>query len=451
MTTDIIMIDRNTNNDDVEHSLTSTQTFVPIQFENIPSNCHIEIFKYLDKKTLCNMGLVSKQFKNVSRDGQVWETQIIHKLAACRVDVTTILEKLSALNVRAFAEKSSSERIEFLRSTVELARDYIEKQNSSKSWRLSRNQYFVFSLFSAFYSQLKEINMMLTELASGRYQITCNFDIFECALRRYCEELRILVPADFLIAQEFDKATPNGTWDSLPDPRITRGITDFNAMNAWCTAFGDKTFLVPFDLFYRKVICTAFPNEITNNSRFADHLKYHANFPLDGMMTTWRFQVLVSTFGPWNQLADNFIRFALNPGFVGLVNMIKAEELLIENFQQLIKNTVLIRYSRRQPEVLAFTSIDIRSRRIEHRRNVDKSGRVIPIAEFLDKIFPGYELARIGLDDAITKVSNTFTFARYSNPYTYSHYPTIHTTSAVTTHSSNQLPPLQQLVGPSQF
>lgn len=233
-------------------------------------------------------------------------------------------------------------------------------------------------------------------------------------MRRLYEELKVLVPDN----AEYDPPGPNGH-EGIPDPRVYEVVRDPEARALWQSAIGSERCFVHYDVFHKRIIARCFGDAIASNPRFESHLRFHLNFPSSKVVTTYRFHVLLSLFGPFKQLAANFDRYALKPGFLGLVNMIAAEEILAKSLPTLRKNTLLMRYSRRQPEVLAFTSIDLKSKRIEHRRNVDRSGKPIPIALFLEKVFPGYDLIRMGIDDAATKCPNTFTFARHSNPYVY--------------------------------
>ena len=160
-----------------------------------------------------------------------------------------------------------------------------------------------------------------------------------------------------------------------------------------------------FDDFYRLVIVNSLPQvnfysvcfitrQVKDAVRFRQHLHHFLNFPKDDLMTTYRFHVLVSLFGPLQDVTRNFEQYVLfvsrsvqlfnsyvlGEGFLGLVNMIKAEEVFRELMPSV--NTVLIRlilfslwvvflilcsFSRQRPTYLAFTSFNARERTIEHR------------------------------------------------------------------------------------
>lgn len=71
---------------------------------------------------------------------------------------------------------------------------------------------------------------MLQLLESGKFSITVNFDIFELALRRYYEEVKVMLPLEPLILR-----TTSASYDapnSNEDPRLAV-ITDSQAKKAW--------------------------------------------------------------------------------------------------------------------------------------------------------------------------------------------------------------------------
>jgi hypothetical protein len=257
---------------------------------------------------------------------------------------------------------------------------------------------------------------MLEDLMNGTYIITCNFDILELALRRIYEELRVLIPDTIT----FDPPGPNGYY-GVPDPRVYEVIQDPEARDIWNNTIGRSKCFVHYDIFMDRIIAKQFPSAISN-PRFSKYLRFLLNFPSSKIVTTYRFNALNSIFGPFKQLAVNFDHFVLRPGFVGLVNLIFAEEILTKCLPNLKNNTVLIRYSRVHPEVLAFTSIDITTKKIEHRRNIDYSGRPVPISIFLEKAFPKHDLIPMGIGDEATTVQNSFVFARQRTPYFYTSF-----------------------------
>lgn len=192
------------------------------------------------------------------------------------------------------------------------------------------------------------------------------------------------------------------------------------ARTAWQMIFGDQQ-VVHFTRFQTEFMGQIWP-QVANDQRFIKYLNHLFNFPKDNMMTMYRFNLLITLFGPFNQVVSNFQQYVLSLGFIGLVNMIKAEEILHHMRPQLTHNTVLIRFSRRQPELLAFTSINLQTGLVEHRRNINRAGQTIPIGQFLSLALPDYHLLQMGIDDVATDCETTFTFAQRKGPYICSHY-----------------------------
>ena len=52
-------------------------------------------------------------------------------------------------------------------------------------------------------------------------------------------------------------------------------------------------------------------------------------------------------FGPWDSFMENFTKYVLGQGFLGLINRIQAEEVLSK-----YPNCVLMRFSRTYPTCL---------------------------------------------------------------------------------------------------
>eukprot|EP00727_Mastigamoeba_balamuthi_P001780 m51a1_g116 hypothetical protein (475) ;mRNA; f:356578-358700 len=375
--------------------------------EALPGDVLVGVFRYLDIASLSSAALVSRSWRAAMDSEELWRDKSGSELQSMQDQLHVVNALLDVVARKAFSERSSYERLDFLRGTVGLIQTYVHEQLRRDTWRAAPRQRFVYVLFGSVRRQLQETARMLGDLNAGSFAITVNFDIFDLALRRYYEEAAALVP--------IDSASKTGTAEL---------ITDREARQNWEAIIGAGVCYAHFDVFYQRLVRKVWP-DMAADDRFARHLSHYVNFPRDNILTTYRFNVLLSLFGPFRLLANNFQRFVLCPGFLGLINMIKAEEILVQLLPQLRRNTVLIRFSRRQPEFLAFTSIDVRSGRVEHRRNVDREGRSVPIAKYLERAFPGYDLVRMGVDDMATRFETTFTFARYSNPYTYSEYPVL--------------------------
>lgn len=360
-------------------------------------------------KSLLSVSETCKDWYRVSRYGCLWIDFNRDMFGRDEGMMSRVFAMLGDLSKRTFTEKGASDRIEFLFGTVLNVREYMFAQKKDSYWIRCRHQFLVHVMLRCLFCQLRDIDEMLHGIIDNSRSMTCNFDILELSLRRTHEELRTLIPA----SDDFDPPGRNG-YDGIPDPRIYSVIKDRDARVSWLEEFGNERCYVPYDTFFDRI--GRFIGAKTN-SRFARHLKFHLGFPTSNIVTTYRYNVLISIFGPFKDFSTNFSNIALKNGFVGLVNMLTAEDILIRALPSLKTNTYLIRYSRRQPEVLAFSSINIMTNRIEHRRNVDSAGNFIPVATFIRKIFNGYQPIHMGIDDNVTTMTSTFTFASRSNPY----------------------------------
>jgi hypothetical protein len=64
-------------------------------------------------------------------------------------------------------------------------------------------------------------------------------------------------------------------------------------------------------------------------------------------VTVYKWHILTRLFGPWDSFFDNIKLYVMGQGFLGLINRIRAEELLRDAPDQL-----LIRFSRTIPWAL---------------------------------------------------------------------------------------------------
>jgi hypothetical protein len=363
------------------------------------------ILTYLPINDRLSMTRTAKYMYQIARCNDLWVNQCGEILKELADSVNQSVEVLAIISRKAFAERNSYERLDFLRGTCVLLLGYLSEQYTKHGWINTPSHWVFYTLLNNIKHQIIDVNRMLGDLNTGLFQITVNFDIFEIALRKYYEELVVMVPVvipSILSSSETVKLI-------LDDSSLT------NVTDCWNRHFEGKL-IVPFDAFIGKIITELSPEDV-HNERCVRYLSHLFNFPRDNVFSVYRFRVFVLLFGPLEMSVTNFKNFALSNGFVGAINMIKAEELLTELLPKLRRSTVLMRFSRRQPEFIAFTSIDVRTGKVEHRRNVNNAGKSVPIAQYLARAFPGYDLIRMGIDDMATHVDTTFKFARYNSPY----------------------------------
>ncbi|KAH3767116.1 hypothetical protein Pelo_992 [Pelomyxa schiedti] len=396
-------------------ALTQTASSVywagPRRSQNLPVDVLVEVFKNLDVVSLGRASQVCWVWDVAARTDSLWAAKCESAVASCRMVTSSVESRIAPLKTH-YTQTATKERLDFLLATVRLMKDYFTSQMQKHSWTGFPDCKFSCHLIHCVYQQLCQTSDMVQLLESGKFKITINFDIFELTLRRYYEELKVMIP---LPVTDRVTSTSYGIDSSSPaqdDPRLAV-LNDKISRDLWRENIGRECY-AHFDTFYNKLIVATFPT-VSDNPRFRDHLRHYLNFPTDNLLTVYRFHVLVALFGPVRDIAKNFETYVLGQGFLGLINMIKAEEILRK--ERPTVDTVLVRFSRQKPTQLAFTSFNVKDRTIEHRRNVDKAGRPIPIATFLKEQYPRHNLIQLGVDDEVTRTHNTFVYAAEDSPY----------------------------------
>ena len=277
-------------------------------------------------------------------------------------------------------------RLQFLRDTVDL----IVSFSSAQRDEVKALPQFL-TLFEILTARMVDVSKMLQRIERMESTITENFDIFELKLRSYLEELKALFP-------------PNGF------PASSLGlISDEGAKMVWARYFGESAF-VTFGRFVHMLESEQIlPCAGSEENRTGMFLRYFANFPVDDVVTTYKWNQLVCLFGPLDRFANNFQSLVMGKGFLGLINRIQAFEILTLTHRP---RTLLIRTSRTEPQFLAFSYKDAEGK-IAHRLNKDRYGQLVPVEEFMRTRFSGYELVDQGLD-----VQKIFGVEKFADPLT---------------------------------
>jgi len=156
-------------------------------------------------------------------------------------------------------------------------------------------------------------------------------------------------------------------------------IEDDQARCIWDKYVGAKKYHVDCEWFYEHVILQIFP-QAANQEKFKDVFKFFVNFPRDNQLTTYKWNVVVSQFGPIPSFYQNFLRFACGDGFLGLINSVKAEEELADQV-----GFYLLRFSRKEPAklTLSYCQYSSRTRKptVYHRRKPN----TMPLEQFLER------------------------------------------------------------------
>jgi len=144
-----------------------------------------------------------------------------------------------------------------------------------------------------------------------------------------------------------------------------------------------------------------FPDIVKSNPQEVDlFFKYFIDFPHDNMVTTYKWDLLTHLFGPFDMFSASFQRIALGRGFLGLVNRIQAEEILSPS----PNNTLLIRFSRTEPDFLAFSAKD-KTGKLTHTLNRSNGGATIPVYNFVNDYYPNYKLVnqKVEIENALSR------------------------------------------------
>jgi len=114
-------------------------------------------------------------------------------------------------------------------------------------------------------------------------------------------------------------------------------IEDEKARQIWEEFAGETKYFINFQDFFDSVISKEI-QKIVNNTcskyRFKQFLSYFVNFPDDNLMSTYKWNLLMRLFGPYDNFIVNFSKVAFGQGFVGLVNRIQAQEILTLQYEK---------------------------------------------------------------------------------------------------------------------
>lgn len=365
-----------------------------------------QIGSFLDHRDLKRFSLTAHCFHELVNS----EEFLIHKCGELLNIAYDIINNYVTRRIRVLLEieysnKDAVERLNLLGQTICDISCYIVNSNKTNCWiKYSEKSVFII-LLESLQKQLNDVYETLVQIHECVTHVTVNFDIFELSLRKLYYEMRTLFPI------KIQNYTDN----------FASHIRDEESRMVWETTFGKNCAAVSINVFFEQVV-HSWKNG--TNVLFKKYLEHLFNFPRDDIITVFRFHTMACLYGPYNKIPENFNRFVMkeNSGFVGLMNTVGAEQLLTQLLPSLEHNTVLIRFSRREPEMFAFTSVNITTRRFEHRRNITTSGKIIPIDEYISLYFPGYVIAKLDLDPECVHIKNTATFSRVKTYMIHSGY-----------------------------
>jgi hypothetical protein len=364
------------------------------------------ISHYLDQRDIISMAKMNKHFNNLTNTQDFIHERIYKYLAHINYIINNgLVTQLETAMFGTYATHQTLERFKLLQSSLNDVNEYVTSLLKTRVWVNYTGTKLLIILLESLCKQLFEIYESLLQINHSRLTVTVNFDVFELAIKRELSELFKLFPAD-------------GT---LFTPIFSLHIDEPDAIDIWQQHVGQTCPVMSFSKFINTIVMTW---ENGTDPLMHKYLAHLFNFPRDNLMTVYRFRVLNKLFGPYQQISQNFRTIVMTEGcgFVGLMNKVGAEETLTQLLPKLKNNTVLIRFSRCLPEFFAFTSIDISTGALDHRRNINTHNKSIPIKEYISLMFPRHDIALLDMDSDVINITSPITFSKLrSYPY-HSHY-----------------------------
>jgi len=204
--------------------------------------------------------------------------------------------------------------LRFLKETLDLILQYLSDQKI-----IIRRIFEYNELLKILETQLDETLKMIDRILNNQSVLTPNFDIFELILRRYLQQLQWMFSIDQV---------------QFPPSKL---IEDEQARKVWEIYVGEDKYVINFEEFFDLVISQEINKNLFDScdkQRFKQFLCYFINFPNDNLMSTYKWNLLMRLFGPYDSFCLNFSKVAFGKGFVGLINRIQAQELLTLQYEK---------------------------------------------------------------------------------------------------------------------
>eukprot|EP01103_Thecamoeba_quadrilineata_P005374 TRINITY_DN15189_c0_g1_i1.p1 TRINITY_DN15189_c0_g1~~TRINITY_DN15189_c0_g1_i1.p1 ORF type:complete len:386 (-),score=65.31 TRINITY_DN15189_c0_g1_i1:116-1273(-) len=330
-----------------------------MSFARLPFELLLRIFLNFDTVTLCRSTQVCTVWRQCSLDKSLLDVIMRRNIDHCLYfikRITTQTQEPSGQKEGQIAQR----REEFLQETVQLIHGYLRRR-----------------VLKPILSE--DLNTMLTGMCNLLYQTDKiikfrvednELDLIELALRRQIEQLISMYSSNSLSGSQI--------------------IQDVKARLVWEEFVGKNDNCCHISTFM-ELTAKIFPTSY-NLSQLQSQLFFLLNFPEDNMVTVYKWNLLVEQFGPYDQLQEHLESFCITGGFLGMINRVRAEEILQEHppFEKL----VLIRFSRTQPSHLAFSWKE--GEKLYHSLNTKR----YPLRSFLEKSFKGFSLVPVRIKPA---------------------------------------------------
>ncbi|ELR18541.1 Fbox domain containing protein [Acanthamoeba castellanii str. Neff] len=343
----------------------------------LPDEITLHVFGFLDARSLCLASQTCLRWYTVAHDCNGLGPALIHRkqlqavnhqVALCRAQQQGGGGGAKAVTPPVAGSPVTPPRVDAKGQpmSLELLEAYVTAKQSELRSNVLDARPELAHLLSILTGQLNETLAALREIAEVKKTMNENFDIFELTLRRY----------HFQFVEMFPLATDT---KKKREP-ISLIIEDPTARALWDQHVGKAVYLCDFEEFFQNVVLKAYGS--------TDHLEemrycmaYFLNFPRDNTVTVYKWHILTRLFGPWDSFFDNIKLYVMGQGFLGLINRIRAEELLRAAPDQL-----LIRFSRTIPWALSLTEPMREQKAFSYRTKGSSSSTNEAIGKFLTEL-----------------------------------------------------------------
>lgn len=266
-------------------------------------------------------------------------------------------------------------RLRFLNETVVRLVTYLNDLDESIKSLEAYKKYM-----KMVFMRLHDTYNMVNKISAGQLRVADNFDVFELKMRGYLQEIEALFPKGSVV-------------NTIPSPNSL--INEELPREMWIKHFGSSRYFISFEellvMLESEEVCHYDKDEY---ERFKMFLKYFMNFPSDDLISPFKWNQIIHLFGPFDNFCINFMETVTKRGFLGLINRVKAYEIL-KTLRE--PRSLIIRLSRTEPQYFAFTYRNT-SGHIGHLINKAPDGSIIRINDFIESKFSGYRLVNMSLD-----------------------------------------------------
>jgi len=332
----------------------------------------LRVFCFLNTIDIGPAALVCRRWLHVSTNPSLWQIQLEKNLQQ-GLRLVQVIQDAFILVSRQGQEQNLEtilKRIDGICSDIQNEQDYRAdhtrldlllntnfrikfhlQQIAPLSKKFSTKPFCV--ILATLIQTMEEAAKILQQIANGEAQMTINFDVLELSVRRALIQLREMFPLN----------------DDPKSERIIKIpsllIRDVKAAVVWELAVGRTVPLCSYNYFMKNVLLKYFQSSNPQiGNKMNSFFSYFLNFPRDNIITTFKWHVFISLFGPFDHFMDNFENYVLGKGFCGFINRLYAKQIL-----EKYPNHILIRFSRTEPTCLAITYWDRRTNTIVHTTN----------------------------------------------------------------------------------